>query len=114
MRRLLTQDNHCVQVRYLEQLLPKCTVVPAVNQIENHPYLPQQDIVDFCREKGILIEAYSPLGSTGSPVSKPIANEQSKRRGGRRVPPIFPGLLYLLEMLADSPSFASSCSKKMQ
>ena len=32
------------------------------------PYLPQEDIADFCREKGILIEAYSPLGSTGSPL----------------------------------------------
>jgi diketogulonate reductase-like aldo/keto reductase len=32
------------------------------------PYLPQQDIADFCEEKGILIEAYSPLGSTGSPL----------------------------------------------
>ncbi len=32
------------------------------------PYLPQQDIADFCEKKGILIEAYSPLGSTGSPL----------------------------------------------
>jgi hypothetical protein len=32
------------------------------------PYLPQQDIADFCEDKGILIEAYSPLGSTGSPL----------------------------------------------
>lgn len=37
-------------------------------QIENHPLLPQQEIADFCKEKGILIEAYSPLGSTGSPL----------------------------------------------
>jgi len=57
-------------VKYLEELLPHCEVVPAVNQIENHPYLPQQDIVDFCNEKKILIEAYSPLGSTGSPLFK--------------------------------------------
>ncbi|KUJ14590.1 Aldo/keto reductase [Mollisia scopiformis] len=57
-------------VRYLEQLLPHCTVVPAVNQIENHPSLPQQEIVDFCKAKGIHITAYSPLGSTGSPMMK--------------------------------------------
>lgn len=54
--------------KYLEQLLPHATVVPAVNQIENHPSLPQQEIVDFCKEKGIHIMAYSPLGSTGSPL----------------------------------------------
>jgi glycerol 2-dehydrogenase (NADP+) len=54
--------------RYLEELLPKVSIVPAVNQIENHPLLPQQDVVDFCKEKGILVTAYSPLGSTGSPL----------------------------------------------
>ena len=32
------------------------------------PYLPQKEIADFCEEKGIRIEAYSPLGSTGSPL----------------------------------------------
>ncbi|KAK3367143.1 NADP-dependent oxidoreductase domain-containing protein [Lasiosphaeria ovina] len=54
--------------RYLEQLLPHATIVPAVNQIENHPQLPQQEIVDLCRAKGIHIMAYSPLGSTGGPL----------------------------------------------
>jgi len=55
---------------YLEELLAEATVVPAVNQIENHPSLPQQEIVDFCKEKGIHITAYSPLGSTGGPLFK--------------------------------------------
>lgn len=53
---------------FLEQLLSRVDVVPAVNQIENHPLLPQQEIVDLCKERGILVEAYSPLGSTGSPL----------------------------------------------
>lgn len=52
----------------LEELLPKVKVVPAANQIELHPYLPQHDLVNFCQAKGIVCEAYSPLGSTGSPL----------------------------------------------
>ncbi|PSS12311.1 hypothetical protein M430DRAFT_144463 [Amorphotheca resinae ATCC 22711] len=68
-------------LRYLEQLLPHATVIPAVNQIENHPSLPQQEIVDFCKAKGIHITAYSPLGSTGSPMftAEPVV-EVAKRR----------------------------------
>lgn len=56
--------------RYLEELLKVAKVVPAVNQIENHPALPQNDIVSLAREKGIHIMAYSPLGSTGGPLFK--------------------------------------------
>lgn len=68
--------------RYLEELLPHTEIMPAVNQIENHPLLPQQEIVDFCKEKGIHITAYSPLGSTGSPLmSDERVLEVAKQKG---------------------------------
>ncbi len=55
--------------KYLEELLSTSNIVPAINQIELHPQLPQTEIVELCREKGIHVVAYSPLGSTGSPVA---------------------------------------------
>ncbi|KAM0737839.1 hypothetical protein ACQRIT_007843 [Beauveria bassiana] len=67
--------------KYLEELLASCTVVPAVNQIENHPSLPQQEIVDLCRARGIHVVAYSPLGSAGSPLltAAPVVAIAEKR-----------------------------------
>ncbi|PGH21398.1 hypothetical protein AJ80_03315 [Polytolypa hystricis UAMH7299] len=69
-------------LKYLEELLPQATVIPAVNQLENHPQLPQQEIVDFCREKGIHVTAFSPLGSTGGPLlsADPVV-EVAKKNG---------------------------------
>ncbi|KAL7928109.1 NADP-dependent oxidoreductase domain-containing protein [Trichoderma chlorosporum] len=56
-------------IKRLEDLMSKTKVIPAVNQIEAHPYLQQRQLFDFCQSKGILIEAYSPLGNnqTGEP-----------------------------------------------
>lgn len=47
---------------------PGNKIVPAVNQVELHPLLPQQELLDFCHSKGIFLEAYSPLGSTNAPL----------------------------------------------
>lgn len=55
-------------VPYLKHLLANAKVVPAVNQIENHPLLPQQEVIDFSKSNGIHIMAYSPFGSSGSPL----------------------------------------------
>ncbi|KAJ8113241.1 hypothetical protein OPT61_g4589 [Boeremia exigua] len=55
-------------VPYLEKLSESWTIVPAVNQVELHPLLPQHTLRKYCADKGILLEAYSPFGSTGAPI----------------------------------------------
>jgi diketogulonate reductase-like aldo/keto reductase len=41
--------------------LPKAEIVPMVNQMEFHPYLVQQELLDYCKAKGIQYESWSPI-----------------------------------------------------
>lgn len=72
-------------IRRLKDLLSKVDVVPACNQVEAHPYLTQPDLLEFCKEKGIVLEAYSPLGNnqTGEPrtVDDPLVHSVAKKLG---------------------------------
>jgi diketogulonate reductase-like aldo/keto reductase len=48
-------------VRHLTELLGESPAIPALNQVEFHPFLFQQELLLFCRAKGIQLEAYAPL-----------------------------------------------------
>ena len=69
--------------RHIENLLEYAKIVPAVNQVECHPYLSQQPLVDYCKKHGIAFEAWSPLGGTGGnllddPVLMKLGNKHGK------------------------------------
>ena len=59
----------------LKGLLPSCRIRPAMNQLERHPWLQQNDLLTFCRQQGIAITAYSPLGSPAADGPAPLLSE---------------------------------------
>ncbi|KAF5365999.1 hypothetical protein D9758_006691 [Tetrapyrgos nigripes] len=62
-------------IDHIEAVIKATGAVPAFNQVETHPLLPQDDLVKYCKEKGIQITAYSPLGN--NMVGKPKLTENS-------------------------------------
>ncbi len=66
---------------HLEELHESALVTPCVDQIEIHPGWAQKSVVEYCREKGIVVEAWSPLGRGGGfkePVLMAIAEKYGK------------------------------------
>jgi diketogulonate reductase-like aldo/keto reductase len=78
-------------IDHLEDLTRRSDLVPAVNQVEFHPFIYEQQraVLEYCRQQGILLEAYSPLNRLGRslhPTIKEIAGrlEVSPQQVGLR------------------------------
>jgi alcohol dehydrogenase (NADP+) len=54
--------------RHLRDIMAAARIRPEMNQIELHPYLQQPDMLAFCKDAGIHLTAYSPLGSADRPA----------------------------------------------
>jgi diketogulonate reductase-like aldo/keto reductase len=74
---------------HLTALMERTSVVPAVNQIEVHPYFRQSELLAFDVEHGILSQAWSPIGgitfyrdgSHGSTLQDPVINDIAAAQG---------------------------------
>ena len=67
-------------VHHLQDFLPHCKVTPAVNQVEFHPELIQPSLLEFCQNKGIQLEAWSPI-MKGRVNDIPILQELAAKYG---------------------------------
>ncbi|WUL18970.1 aldo/keto reductase [Amycolatopsis sp. NBC_00355] len=69
------------QPAHLERLLDNAEIAPALNQVELHPYLQQQEVREFDAKHGIATEAWSPLAKGGSLLGDPIVAELAVKHG---------------------------------
>lgn len=66
---------------HIERLVAETGVAPVVNQIEVHPYFPQQEALDYHRERGILVQGWSPLGHGNDLQQHPVIVEIANAHG---------------------------------
>jgi methylglyoxal/glyoxal reductase len=68
------------QVHHLKDLLSDAKVKPMVNQVEFHPYLTQKELLAYCNEENIQLEAWSPL-MQGEVVRVDVIKELAEKYG---------------------------------
>ena len=67
----------------LKPLYEAARIKPAAVQVESHPYLPETELLEFCKEKGIVFLAFAPLGHGMTPglLEDPVISAVAKRVG---------------------------------
>ena len=79
----LVDDGHCksiglsdITLEKLQEIVAAARIKPAAIQVESHPYLPEWDLLDFCRKHGIVVQAFAALGHASKPnlLEDPVLN----------------------------------------
>jgi diketogulonate reductase-like aldo/keto reductase len=65
----------------LKEIFEAASIKPAVVHVESHPYLPQWDLLDYCRKNGIVLQAFAALGHSSEPnlLADPVITAIARR-----------------------------------
>jgi diketogulonate reductase-like aldo/keto reductase len=84
----LVDDGQCksiglsdITLEKLREIVAAARIKPAVVQVESHPYLPEWDLLDFCQEHGIVLQAFAAVGHALEPrvIDDPVIKAIAKR-----------------------------------
>jgi diketogulonate reductase-like aldo/keto reductase len=72
-----------ISAEKVKEIYDAARIKPAVVHVESHPYLPEWELLDYCRKKGIVFQAFAPLGHSGQPnlLADPIITAIAGRVG---------------------------------
>lgn len=68
-------------IKHLEEMKNYASEMPVVNQVELHVFLQQPELVDYCRQHNIVLEAYSPLAHARAGADEAILQEIAQKHG---------------------------------
>ncbi len=76
-----------VSVEKVKEILAAARIKPAVVHVESHPYLPEWDLLEYCRRNEIVLQAFAPLGHSSEPnlLADPVITQSPV--GSARLPP---------------------------
>jgi len=72
-----------IRLKKLKEIFEAAGVKPAVVHVESHPYLPEWELLDYCRRNGIVLQAFAALGHNGEPnfLADPVITSIANRVG---------------------------------
>ncbi|MGA7493259.1 MAG: aldo/keto reductase [Syntrophobacteraceae bacterium] len=70
-----------VSLAVLQEVADAARIKPTVLQVESHPYLQQSDLLDYCKSRGIVLQAFAPLGHNMTPklIDDPVITAIARR-----------------------------------
>jgi len=86
----LVQEGKCkaiglsdIGLEKVKEIFEAATIKPAVVHVETHPYLPEWELLDYCRKNGIVLQAFAPLGHNSEPnlLADPVITAIARRVG---------------------------------